>query len=61
MADKHGAQQKAPAKRVKKEYDNDSIQVLRVRERVRKRPAVIFGSDEIEEVNTQYLKSFPLH
>lgn len=48
MAQKIDSQKKTPDKRVKKEYDNDSIQVLRDEERVRRRPAVIFGSDGIE-------------
>ena len=32
----------------KKEYDNDSIGILEGEDRVRKRPAVIFGSDDLE-------------
>ena len=32
----------------REEYGNESIQVLNGAERVRKRPAVIFGSDGIE-------------
>ena len=32
----------------KKAYDNTSISMLKDEERVRKRPAVIFGSDDLE-------------
>ena len=32
----------------KKVYDNDSISSLKGADRVRKRPAVIFGSDDLE-------------
>ena len=32
----------------KKAYDNTSISMLKEEERVRKRPAVIFGSDDLE-------------
>ena len=32
----------------KKQYDNESISSLKGADRVRKRPAVIFGSDGIE-------------
>ena len=32
----------------KKEYDNTSISMLKGADRVRKRPGVIFGSDDIE-------------
>ena len=35
------------AKKVQK-YDNSSISMLKGEERVRKRPAVIFGSDDLE-------------
>ncbi|MCF0232193.1 MAG: hypothetical protein HUJ63_08000, partial [Enterococcus sp.] len=37
-----------PRKTVKNEYGNDSISSLKGADRVRKRPAVIFGSDGIE-------------
>ena len=36
------------AKQKKKTYDNESISLLKDEERVRKRPAVIFGSDDLE-------------
>lgn len=36
------------AKKKKAEYDNDSITWLKGEERVRKKPAVIFGSDDLE-------------
>lgn len=32
----------------KKNYGNESISVLKGADRVRKRPAVIFGSDDLE-------------
>ncbi|MEG0980112.1 MAG: DNA topoisomerase, partial [Oscillospiraceae bacterium] len=37
-----------PKKTVKNDYGNDSISSLKGADRVRKRPAVIFGSDGIE-------------
>ena len=36
------------AKRMEEEYGNNSISMLKDEERVRKRPAVIFGSDDLE-------------
>ena len=36
------------AEKKKQNYDNDSIQSLKGADRVRKRPAVIFGSDGLE-------------
>ena len=36
------------AKNIKEEYGNESISMLKDEERVRKRPAVIFGSDDLE-------------
>ena len=35
-------------KKVQQEYDNNSITALRGADRVRKRPAVIFGSDGLD-------------
>ena len=35
-------------KKTTQEYGNDSITILKGADRVRKRPAVIFGSDSIE-------------
>ena len=34
-------------KKIKKEYDDQSIKSLKGADRVRKRPAVIFGSDDL--------------
>ncbi len=36
------------SKKEKKNYDNESISILKGADRVRKRPAVIFGSDDLE-------------
>ncbi len=36
-----------PTKKIKKEYDDQSIKSLKGADRVRKRPAVIFGSDDL--------------
>ncbi len=36
------------AKNIKQEYDNEAIRMLKGADRVRKRPAVIFGSDGLE-------------
>ena len=36
------------AKRTQTQYDNESISALKGADRVRKRPAVIFGSDGLE-------------
>ena len=41
------------------QYGNSSISMLKGEERVRKRPAVIFGSDDLEGASTQYLRSYP--
>lgn len=46
------------AKKKTQEYGNDSISSLKGADRVRKRPAVIFGSDGIEAVAIQSLKYF---
>ena len=39
----------------KQEYGNDSITSLKGADRVRKRPAVIFGSDGLEAVSYTHL------
>ena len=39
------------------EYGNESIEVLEGPDRVRKRPAVIFGSNDID--GCEFLKSYP--
>ena len=43
----------------KQEYGNESITSLKGADRVRKRPAVIFGSDGVEAVPTRSLRSCP--
>ena len=40
------------------DYDNTSITTLKGADRVRKRPAVIFGSDGIDAVSTPCLRFF---
>ena len=41
----------------KKDYGNDSITMLKGADKVRKRPAVIFGSDGLEGIrNTKEIK-----
>ena len=40
-------------------YGNESISSLKGADRVRKRPAVIFGSDGIEAVSILYLRFCP--
>ena len=40
-------------------YDNDSIEVLKGADRVRKKPAVIFGSDGIEGCCLLYTSPSP--
>ena len=42
------------------EYGNESISSLKGADRVRKRPAVIFGSDGIEDASTRFLRSSPI-
>lgn len=42
-----------------KNYGNDSISSLKGADRVRKRPAVIFGSDGWRAVSTRSLRSCP--
>lgn len=43
----------------KEEYGNESIKSLKGADRVRKRPAVIFGSDGVEAVPIPFLRSYP--
>ena len=43
----------------KQEYGNESITSLKGADRVRKRPAVIFGSDGVEAAPTLFLRSSP--
>ena len=43
----------------KQEYGNESITSLKGADRVRKRPAVIFGSDGVEAAPTPSLRSSP--
>ena len=39
---------KMATKKQQQQYDNSSISMLKGEDRVRKRPAVIFGSDDLE-------------
>ena len=41
----------------KQEYGNESITSLKGADRVRKRPAVIFGSDGVEAVSYTHLRA----
>ncbi len=44
----------------KEEYGNESIKSLKGADRVRKRPAVIFGSDGVERLcHIPFLRSYP--
>lgn len=45
---KNGEKRDTMAKKIKTEYNNESISALKGADRVRKRPAVIFGSDGLE-------------
>jgi len=42
----------------KPEYNNESMTLLKGPDKVRKRPAVIFGSDGLTAVSTRHLRSF---
>lgn len=44
----------------KQEYGNDSITSLKGADRVRKRPAVIFGSDGLEGCEHSFLKYYQI-
>ena len=48
------------AKARQEQYGNSSISMLKGEERVRKRPAVIFGSDDLKAVSMRFLRSAPM-